>query len=140
MTAIDTYLTFDGNCAEAMNFYQSTLGGELSLMTMGESPMGEHATGANAGRIMHARLMLDGHMLMASDTMAGGHFDGMHGFSLSLTYASVADAVRVFDAFAHGGKVGMPMQQTFWVERFGMVTDRFGTPWMINGGKPTMRV
>ncbi len=140
MAAIETYLTFDGNCAEAMNFYQRTLGGELTLMTIGESPMREHANEANAGRIMHARLKLSDSMLMAADTMAEGHYDGMHGFSLSLTYTSIAEARRVFDALAEGGKVGMPRQETFWVELFGMVTDRFGTPWMINGGKAMMRV
>jgi PhnB protein len=59
----------------------------------------------------------------------------MHGFTVSLAYPSVDEAKRVFDALAEGGKVSMPFQETFWVERFGMVTDRFGTPWMVNGGK-----
>jgi len=89
----------------------------------------------SADRILHARLVIDGRMLMASDAMVGQPYQGMNGFSLSLVYPKVADAKRVFEALAKGGKVTMPFQKTFWVEAFGMLVDRFGTPWMINGGK-----
>ena len=71
---------------------------------------------------------------MASDSMVGQPYGGMKGFSLSLVYPSVADAKRVFDALADGGRVSMPVQKTFWAEAFGMLVDRFGTPWMVSGG------
>ena len=71
---------------------------------------------------------------MASDSMVGQPYEGMKGFSLSLIYPTVADAQRVFDALAKGGQVHMPLQKMFWAEAFGMLVDRFGTPWMINGG------
>lgn len=136
MLQLDTYLFFDGNCAEAMRFYERTLGGKLFMMTHGESPMAAQTPPGSADRIMHARLDLDGRMLMASDAMVGQAYEGMHGFSLSLVYPTVEEARKVFDALADKGKVTMPMQETFWVEVFGMLTDRFGTAWMLNGGKP----
>ena len=88
----------------------------------------------SAERIMHACLIVDGRRLMASDAMAGMTYDGMKGFLVSLDYPKIADAQRVFNALADGGKVTMPLQKTFWAESFGMLVDRFGTPWMINGG------
>jgi PhnB protein len=134
MHQLDVYLFFDGSCAEAMRFYERTLGGKLSLMTHAESPMAAQTPPGSANRILHARLELDGHVLMASDSMVGHPYEGMKGFSLSLTYPTAADAQRVFDALVPGGKVTMPMQKTFWAEGFGMLVDRFGTPWMVNGG------
>ena len=133
MPLLEAYLTFDGNCAEAMRFYERTLGGKLeSMMTHAESPMADQTPPGSADRIMHARLVLDGHVLMASDAMAGPSYQGMKGFSLSLTYPTVAEGQKVFDALAAGGEVRMPLQKTFWAAGFGMLVDRFGTPWMIN--------
>ena len=134
MHQLDVYLFFDGSCADAMRFYERTLGGKLSLMTHAESPMAAQTPPGSANRILHARLELDGHVLMASDSMVGHPYEGMKGFSLSLTYPTAADAQKVFDALVQGGKVTMPMQKTFWAEGFGMLVDRFGTPWMVNGG------
>src|SRR5918992_232621 len=135
MPQLDVYLTFNGNCADAMRFYKRTLNGKLEmLMTHAESPMAAQAPPGSADRIMHARLVIDGRVLMASDSMVGQPYEGMKGFSLSLIYPTVADAQRVFDALAKGGQVHMPLQKMFWAEAFGMLVDRFGTPWMINGG------
>jgi PhnB protein len=132
---IDTYLVFDGNCAEAMRFYEKTLGGKLDVMTHAQSPMADKTPPGAANRVMHARLALgDGGVLMASDSMVGHPYGGMNGFSVSLMYPTGAEARRVFDALAKGGKVVMPLDKTFWAEAFGMLTDRFGTPWMVNGG------
>jgi len=137
MPVLETYLFFDGTCAEAMRFYERTLGGKLEkVMTVGESPVGSRPPVA-ADKILHARLLIDGHALMASDWMTDSPFETKKGFSLSLVYTSVNDAQRVFDALADGGRITMPFQKTFWVEIFGMVTDRFGTPWMISGGQAT---
>ena len=134
MLQLDTYLFFDGNCADAMRFYERTLGGKLQLMTHGQSPMAAQTPPGSANRIMHARLELDGRLLMASDSMVGQPTQGMKGFSLSLIYPTVAEAQRMFAALAEGGQVTMPIAKTFWAEAFGMLVDRFGTPWMVNGG------
>jgi PhnB protein len=134
MPTIDAYLTFDGNCAEAMRFYERTLGAKIEMMmSHGDSPMAAQTPPGSADRIMHARLNLDGRWLMASDAMVGRPYEGMKGFSLSLIYPTVAEAQRVFDLLAKDGQVNMPLQKTFWAEGFGALTDRFGTPWMVNG-------
>jgi len=130
---LDAYLTFNGNCADAMRFYQRTLGGKLDLMTHAQSPIAGQTPPGSENRIMHARLAIDGRLLMASDSMAGHPYEGMKGFSLSLIYPTVAEATRVFNALADGGKVIMPLDKTFWAKAFGMLVDRFGTPWMVNG-------
>ena len=133
MPQLDAYLFFDGNCAEAMRFYERTLGGKIEMMmTHAESPMGAQASAGNADRIMHASLALDGRQLMASDAMAGEPYQGMKNFSLSLLYPTIAEARRVFDALSAGGRVTMPMEKTFWAEAFGMLVDRFGTSWMVS--------
>ncbi len=134
---MNPYLTFDGNCAEAMRFYESTLGGKLDLMTFGSSPMRDEIPAAHVDKIMHACLTVDGQSLMASDTGPWAPFEGVKGMSVTLNYPKPADAQPVFDALAKSGNVTMPLQKTFWAEAFGMVTDRFGTPWMINAG-PTV--
>ena len=135
MPDFNCYLTFDGTCAAAMRFYERVLGGKITLMmTNGESPMAAQIPPGNADRIMHVRLAFDGGVLMASDSMAGQPYAGMQGFSLALAYTNTADAKHVFDALVEGGKVTMPLQKTFWAEAFGMLVDRFGTPWMINAG------
>jgi PhnB protein len=137
MSPIHAYLTFDGNAAEAMRFYEKTLGGKMQMMmTVGEAPDTEQFPPEAKKRIMHASLAYGDGMLMASDSMPGQTYEGMKGFGVALTLDTVAEARRVFDAFAEGGRVAMPFAKTFWVEAFGMVTDRFGTPWLINGGKP----
>ncbi|HXX85827.1 MAG TPA: VOC family protein [Casimicrobiaceae bacterium] len=139
MPPLDAYLIFNGNCAEAMRFYQRTLGGKLDMMTHAESPLaGQGASAANADRIMHARLSLEGRSLMASDCMIGQPYSGMHGFSLSLIYPTVAEAKRIFGALSAGGRITMPFDKAFWAEGFGMLVDRFGTPWMVNGNLAAM--
>ena len=130
---LDAYLTFNGNCADAMRFYQRTFGGKLDLMTHAQSPIAGQTPPGSENRIMHARLAIDGRLLMASDSMVGHPYEGMKGFSLSLIYPTVSEATRVFNALADGGKVIMPLDKTFWAKAFGMLVDRFGTPWMVNG-------
>lgn len=135
MPELNAYLFFDGNCAEAMRFYERTLGGKLTLMTHAEAPAGAQAPPGNTDRIMHARLVLEGGgALLASDEMEGHPYAGMKEFKLSLTYPTAAEAQRVFDALAEGGQVNLPFQKTFWAEGFGMLVDRFGTPWMVGVG------
>lgn len=128
------YLAFDGNCADAMRFYANALGGKLDLQTFGQSPMAEQTPENARNKIMHARLTLEGNgSLYAGDCPPGMTYQGIHGVSMALNYDTVAQADRVFNAMAEGGKVTMPLQSTFWAKRFGMVTDKFGCPWIING-------
>ncbi|HVZ46697.1 MAG TPA: VOC family protein [Ramlibacter sp.] len=134
MPMLDSYLFFDGNCAEAMRFYQGVIGGELQpMMKYGDSPDPKQCPAGSADRIMHTSLTVDGRNLMASDTPAG-QGKPMQGFSLSLYYASPEEAKQKFAALAEGGTVVLPIGPTFWAKAFGMLTDRFGTPWMVSGG------
>lgn len=138
MPTLDSYIVFNGQCAEAMRFYHGVLGGELQpMMTYGQSPEPAQCAPGDKDRIMHACLVLDGRMLMASD-MPPQHGPATPGaFALALNYDTAAEARRIFDALSAGGTVTMPMQKTFWTESFGMLTDRFGTPWMVGGGACT---
>ena len=106
MSQLDPYLFFDGTCAEAMRFYEKALGGKLEMMmTQAEAPPSAGVPPGSPDRIMHASLALGDRRLMASDTMAGrASTRGMHGFSISLSYPSVDEAKKVFDALAAGGK------------------------------------
>jgi PhnB protein len=133
MSSIATYIFFDGTCAEAMRFYEKTLGGKIDMMmTHAQSPMADQAPPGAGDRIMHAHLTLpDGGTLLASDDTPG-HYKGMSGFSLSLHYDKVEDGKRIFDALADGGHVILAFDKTFWAEGFGMLKDRYGTPWMVN--------
>ena len=137
MPMLDSYLFFDGTCAEAMRFYEKTIGGKvLAMLSYAESPDPEQCGKADAkDRIMHAHLLIDGRNLMASDTPPGQGMGAPSGFALSLNYPSAGDAKKAFDGLAAGGKVTMPMSKTFWIESFGMLTDKFGVPWMVGGGE-----
>lgn len=136
MPAITTYLSFDGTAAEAMRFYELTLGAKLSgLIKFGEMPGGGHTPPNSSGKVMHALLSFDGGgTLMASDWIGGQPYQGMKGFSIALTYDSVEAARRVFAALATGGVEILPLQSSFFADTFGMLIDRFGTPWTISGG------
>jgi PhnB protein len=129
------YLSFDGSCADAMRFYERALGGKLEvLMSGGESPMADQMPGEWAHRILHARLALsDGGLLFAGDSPAHLPYEGIKGVSLTLNYPSVAEAERIFAALAEGGTITMPMQPAFWARTWGMLVDRFGTSWIVNG-------
>lgn len=126
------YLSFDGQCADAMNFYQRTLGGELQMHTMGDSPMAKDVPASHQQRIMHASLSTDGGNLMASDAMPGMPFESMKGISVTLAYTDIERGRKIFEALSAGGQVTMPYGETFWAKGFGMLVDRFGTPWMVN--------
>lgn len=128
------YLAFDGNCAEAMRFYAKVLDGKLDLMTFGQSPMADQTPKDAMNRIMHARLALgDNGFLYAGDCPPQMPYQGIHGVSIAVNYDAVAQAERAFRALADGGKVTMPFGATFWAKGFGMLTDKFGCPWLVNG-------
>ena len=132
---VSPYLFFNGNCAEAFRFYEKALGGRITAMqTHGDSPARDHVAPEQRDTIVHACLDLDGMLLMASDNPMG--YDKPQGFSVSLGVKSTAEGRRVFDALADGGQVTMAFSETFWSPGFGMVVDRFGTPWMVNTVTP----
>jgi PhnB protein len=139
MNELTAYLGFGGNCAEAMRFYEKALNGKLvMLLTNGASPAAEFTAPGDENRIMHARLVLENGVLMAGDAPSSHKYEGMKGFSLALEYPTAEAAKKAFDALAEGGTITMPFDKTFWADGFGMLTDRFGTPWMFNGGMHPM--
>ncbi|TJZ74198.1 VOC family protein [Chitiniphilus eburneus] len=134
---LSPYITFNGNCAEAMRFYESVLDGTLRLLKLADSPAAEHLPNTDGNLIMHACLELPGGRVMASDHMegCGGTFEGIKGISLAITYPTVEEATRRFNALSEGGKITMALQQTFWAETFGVAVDRYGITWLVNGGE-----
>ena len=140
MPAVQPYLNFDGNCADALHFYEKVLGAKIdAIMKFGQSPMAGQTAPEDAERVMHARFTIDGNVLMASDATCAMPSQGRHGFALSLSYPTAEEAHRVFGELTEGGKVEMPIGKTFWADAFGMGYDRFGTPWMVNGGMQPMQ-
>jgi PhnB protein len=132
---VEPYLMFEGRCEEALEFYKRALHAEVTmLMRYKESPdpipPGMIPPGAE-NKVMHANLRVGGVNVMASDGSCSGK-PAFQGFSLSLGLTSEAEADRLFNALAEGGKVQMPLGKTFWSPRFGMCVDRFGVSWMIN--------
>lgn len=130
---IDTYLMFDDQCREAFTFYQQLLGGEVSFLTMADTPMADRAPEGKRDAVAHARLDTGAWLLMGSDNCSSDPYRPMQGFSVSLGLDDPKEAERVFAALSEGGTTSMAIQETFWSVRFGMCTDRFGTPWMVNG-------
>ena len=129
---LNAYLNFNGKCKEAFEFYQKSLNGK-NLMTIpfSGSPMASQVPPEAGDRIMHARMDVGDTVLMGSDG-AGDCYKTPEGFAVSIGVDEPEEAERIFHALAEGASVRMPIQQTFWALRFAMLTDRYGTPWMIN--------
>ena len=147
---VSPYLNFDGNCAEAMAFYAQVFQGTIvHQSTFGEIPPAPQMPPlpeSAQNRIMHAHLQFGSNNIMASDTMpvvdgvdaqaCGGGYQKPQGIWISIGVDSAAEGQRVFNALAAGGTVAMPFTATFWSSGFGMVTDRFAIPWMVNVASP----
>ncbi|MGH7516753.1 MAG: VOC family protein [Gemmatimonadales bacterium] len=130
------YLNFNGQCAEAFRFYEQCLGGKIvGMQTHGESPIAGDVPPEWHDKIIHARLEVGGAVLMASDSPPE-YYERPQGLYVAIQIDEPAEADRIFHALADRGTVKMPIQQTFWAARFGMVVDRFSTPWMVNCGQP----
>jgi PhnB protein len=130
------YLSFNGNCAEAFRFYEKVLGGKISaLMTWADTPMAKEVPAETRSQIVHARMQVDDTVLMGGDAPPG-RYEAPKGITVTITVEQPAEAERIFAALSEGGTVTMPIQETFWAQRFAMFTDRYGTPWMINCEKP----
>jgi PhnB protein len=133
---INPYLNFNGNCAEAFQFYVKILGGkDLHIMSFRDSPMAGQVAANEKDLVMHAGFTAGDTMIMGSDA-PGGRYDRPQGYAVSIGVDTPDEAGRIFAALSEGGTVGMPIAETFWAKRFGMVTDRFGTHWMVNCEKP----
>ena len=130
MNGINAYLNFNGNCREAMEFYHRCLGGDLQLMPFSGSPMKVPEGAGNL--IIHARLEAQGGVLMASDMMPGMPYQPGNNFWVSVSVPEPQTIEKLFAAFSANAKVSMPLQETFWASRFGMLTDQFGVNWMFN--------
>jgi PhnB protein len=139
---IQPYLFFDGRCDEAIAFYRQTLGAELvALMRFGEGPEGQDSQCGEGGptppadKVMHACLQIGQTQVMLSDGFSAGNPE-FKGISLSLSADDDAEARRLFDGLADGGKVVQPLQPSFFASSFGMVDDRFGVSWMVIAQSP----
>ena len=126
------YLYFNGNCLEAMQFYAETLGGEITgVFKNGDAPNPESRMPGGDDLVMNMNMRLGSANIMASDAPVEW-YTKPQGFNISLAANSIEEAERIFNALSRDGDVRMPLEETFWAERFAMFSDRFGTPWMIN--------
>ncbi|HSS96457.1 MAG TPA: VOC family protein [Terriglobales bacterium] len=131
---INPYLLFNGQCEEAMRFYEKCLDGKITMiMTYGESPAASHVPAELTKQVIHGTLTVDDFQLQASDCPPD-KYQKPQGFSVTLQISEVAKAESVFKALSEGGKITMPFGQTFWAKGFGMAEDKFGIPWMVNCG------
>lgn len=139
MITLNTYLTFEGNCEEAFNFYQTVFGGEFSDVERFENLPEEEGmppmSNEDKQKIMHMALPIGSNsILMGSDTTRnyGGPVTHGNNYSISINTEDETEAQMVFSRLAEGGKITMPMEKTFWNAYFGMLTDKFNINWMVN--------
>ena len=129
---VNPYLFYDSNCEAAFEHYQKVLGAKIEVLLRNEDgPPDMPSSPERKKKIMHGRISIDGDVLMASDAPPE-HVQKVQGFSVSLTFTDPAEAERKFTALCEGGSVNMPFGKTFFSKGFGMGTDRFGIPWMVN--------
>jgi PhnB protein len=130
------YLGFNGQCEAAFKFYEKVLGGKILMsMKYGESPMAGQTSPDWHNKILHATLAVGDQMLQGADAPPD-RYQTPQGISVMLSVDAPTEADRIFKALSEKGTVRMAIQETFWAQRFGMLVDQFGTPWMINCGKP----
>ena len=130
---LNPYLLFNGQCEAAFKFYEQVLGGKIvAMMPHAGTPAEGQVPPEWRDKIIHARLIVGDKVLMGSDAPPG-RYEESKGFSVTIGVDKPEDAERIFHALAEKGTVRMPLQKTFWATRFGMLVDRFGIPWMING-------
>ena len=128
---LNTYLHFNGNCEEAFKFYEKVLGGKIVMsQSYGDSPAGAQSPDAMKKKIIHARIQIGDTLVMGSDSPPD-RFSPPAGFSMSLSMPTVEEAEKRFAALGEGGQVHMPLMESFFAHRFGMLADKFGIPWMV---------
>jgi PhnB protein len=129
---LNPYLNFNGKCEEAFKAYGKSLKGNIEfLMRNGESPMADQTPSDQKNNVLHATLRFGDQVIMGADAPPK-YYEKPQGFSISITVKDIQEAERIFNELSVGGSVRMPLQKTFWAERFGMFTDRYDIPWMIN--------
>lgn len=132
----NVYLHFDGNCEEAFKFYEKVLGAKIQTVFRFEgSPAASQVPAEMGNKVLHGRITIGDKTIMGSDAPPG-RYSKPRGFSINIDSKDVAEAERVFNALAEGGQVHMPIAETFWAKRFGMLIDKFEIPWMVNVEKP----
>ncbi|MEP7263455.1 MAG: VOC family protein [Bacteroidota bacterium] len=135
MPAINPYITFNGNCEEAFNFYKSVFGGEFPYIGRYSEMPGDKVDPKESNLIMHVSLPIGDNTFLfgadMSDAFGGKSKEGSS-ISISLNADSEAEADKLFDGLSAGGQVTMPLNKTFWGAYFGMFTDKFGINWMVN--------
>ena len=128
---LHTYLNYGGNCEEAFRFYEQHLGGTITfLMRHGEQPGPGNVPPEWNGKVLHARMNLGGTELLGADIPAE-RFQPIRSAYLSLTLGSIGEAERIYALLSEGGQIFMPMEETFFANRFAMLRDKFGTSWML---------
>jgi PhnB protein len=129
---MNPYLSFNGQCEEAFKFYEQCLGARLGLIfRYAGTPLSNDVPADWQDKVMHGSLTVGEQVLMGGDVAPDG-YEEPQGFSLSLQINSIAEAERIFLELGKEGRVVVPLEQTFWAARFGMLVDRFGIPWLIN--------
>ena len=130
---LSTYLSFNGDCRAAFEFYAQCLGGKIvAMLPFRDNPMCEGMPPETQDLIMHGCVEISGHRLMGTDATPQYPHKGIVGTHIVITLMDHAEATRIFQALSENGKIEMPLQETFWAKLYGMTTDRFGVPWMIN--------
>jgi len=139
MSQINSYLTFSGNCREAMTFYKECLGGELFIQTIGESPMADKLPGKMKDYILHSTLTKGSLVLMGSDMVPENGLIKGNAVSLSLNCASEEEIKTCYNKLAAGGRQDHPLEDTFWGALFGDLTDKYGNHWLLNFERKGMK-
>lgn len=132
MAKINAYLTFNGVCREAMNFYKDCLGGELQLQTIGESPMTDQMPSQMQAHILHATLSKGDLILMGSDMVSEEGIIKGNTVSMALDLSSEEEIRSCYEKLSAGGKANHPLENTFWGALFGDLTDKYGNHWILN--------
>ena len=131
MTQINTYINFNGNCREAMNFYKQCLGGELALQTIEGSPIEAQCPTSMKDSILHSSLTKGGIILMGSDMQGPGGYLPGNNISLSVNCSSEDEITTFYANLSEGGDIIDPLKKQFWGAQFGVLTDKFGIRWML---------
>ncbi|HUX37223.1 MAG TPA: VOC family protein [Rectinemataceae bacterium] len=136
MPQIIAYLTFEGLCREAMNFYKDSIGGELTIMSVGQSPVSAQMPKEAQNLVMHAELKAGAISLMASDNLDKGAVTIGTAINLMLNCASEDEIRSIFPRLAQGGRVNSDLKVEFWGSLYGDITDKYGLRWMLNFDLP----
>ncbi len=129
---LNTYLHFNGNCEAALKFYEKALGAKLvMLLRYSETPAAKETAPEMQQKIIHGRIALGESFIMASDAPPG-RVGGLSGFSINIGVDTAEEAERLFKALSEKAEICMPIGETFWAVRFGMLVDQFGVSWMVN--------